>query len=111
MQTPREVFIISDGTGLTAEMFGQSILAQFSTPFRLIRKPFVDSVEKAMLVAKEIDNRSEITGLQPIVFTTLVKSEISDEIYKANCFVINMFETFLSQLEEALNLKSHHFLF
>jgi len=51
MQTPREVFIISDGTGLTAEMFGQSILAQFSTPFRLIRKPFVDSVEIEKVIA------------------------------------------------------------
>ena len=80
MQTPREVFIISDGTGLTAEMFGQSILAQFSTPFRLIRKPFVDSVEKASQVAKDIDDRSKITGVQPIVFTTLVKPEIIDEI-------------------------------
>ena len=110
MQTPREVFIISDGTGLTAEMFGQSILAQFSTPFRLIRKPFVDSVEKAAQVAKDIDDRSKITGVQPIVFTTLVKPEISDEICKANCFVINMFETFITQLEEALNLKSHHLI-
>ena len=65
MQTPREVFIISDGTGLTAEMFGQSILAQFSTPFRLIRKPFVDSVEKAVQVAKEIDNRCKLQGCNP----------------------------------------------
>ena len=71
MQTPREVFIISDGTGLTAVMFGQSIIAQFSTPFRLIRKPFVDSVEKAMQVAKEIDNRSKITHTQQCFFLNL----------------------------------------
>tara|TARA_B100000963_G_C22600859_1_gene660169 strand:- start:751 stop:1578 length:828 start_codon:yes stop_codon:yes gene_type:complete len=108
MEKPREVFIVSDGTGLTAEMFGQSILAQFSTPFRLVRKPFVDSIDKAVSVAEEVNSRSKITGLQPIVFTTLVKPEISGEIYKANCLVINMFEGFISQLEKTLNLKSHH---
>ncbi|MFM8153718.1 MAG: kinase/pyrophosphorylase, partial [Polynucleobacter victoriensis] len=31
---PRTVFIVSDGTGITAETFSQSILAQFELPFR-----------------------------------------------------------------------------
>ena len=86
MKKPREVFIVSDGTALTAEKFSQSILAQFSTPFRLIRKPFVDSVSKAASVTKEINSREKITGLQPIVFTTLVKPEISDEILKSKYY-------------------------
>jgi regulator of PEP synthase PpsR (kinase-PPPase family) len=43
----RIVFIVSDGTGITAENFSQSILAQFETSFKHIRVPFVDSVDKA----------------------------------------------------------------
>ena len=44
---PRLVFIVSDGTGITAENFSQSILAQFELSFKQIRIPFVDSPEKA----------------------------------------------------------------
>ena len=41
----RIVFIVSDGTGITAENFSQSILAQFEATFKHIRVPFVDSVD------------------------------------------------------------------
>jgi len=43
----RIVFIVSDGTGITAENFSQSILAQFEATFRQVRIPFVDNSEKA----------------------------------------------------------------
>jgi regulator of PEP synthase PpsR (kinase-PPPase family) len=36
------VFFVSDGTGITAETFGNAILAQFEIKFRHIRIPFVD---------------------------------------------------------------------
>jgi regulator of PEP synthase PpsR (kinase-PPPase family) len=42
----RTVFFISDGTGITAETFGNAILAQFEMKTRHIRLPFVDSVDK-----------------------------------------------------------------
>ena len=43
----RTVFFISDGTGITAETFGNAILAQFEITPRYIRLPFIDSVDKA----------------------------------------------------------------
>ena len=42
----RTVFFVSDGTGITAETFGNSILAQFDAKPRHVRRPFIDSVEK-----------------------------------------------------------------
>ena len=42
----RTVFFVSDGTGITAETFGNSILAQFPGNPRHIRRPFVDTVDK-----------------------------------------------------------------
>ena len=39
---PPTVFIVSDGTGITAETFAHSILSQFDQKFRLVRVPFVD---------------------------------------------------------------------
>jgi len=42
--THRTVFFISDGTGITAETFGNAILAQFDMKTRQIRLPFTDTV-------------------------------------------------------------------
>ncbi|MFM8557542.1 MAG: kinase/pyrophosphorylase, partial [Betaproteobacteria bacterium] len=45
-QYDRTVFYVSDGTAITAETFGHSLLSQFgSVRLRQQRLPFVDSVE------------------------------------------------------------------
>ena len=41
----RTVFFVSDGTGITAETFGNSILNQFPAKPRHVRRPFIDTVE------------------------------------------------------------------
>jgi regulator of PEP synthase PpsR (kinase-PPPase family) len=51
----RTVFFVSDGTGITAETFGNSILAQFPATPRHVRRPFIDSVDKARDVQREIE--------------------------------------------------------
>ncbi len=45
--TDRTVFFISDGTGITAETFGNAILAQLEFKPRHVRMPFVDTPDKA----------------------------------------------------------------
>ena len=45
--TQHTVFFVSDGTGITAETFGNSILAQFPVKARHVRRPIIDSGEKA----------------------------------------------------------------
>ncbi len=72
-QIPRTVYIVSDSTGITAETFSQSVLAQFdNVKFRSIRVPYVDTLEKAEDVSCRIDRTALETGLRPIVFSTLV---------------------------------------
>ena len=51
----RTVFFISDGTGITAETFGNAILAQFETKTRHIRLPFIDTVDKAHQAVRQIN--------------------------------------------------------
>ena len=51
----RTVLIVSDGTGITAETFSHSILAQFETSFKQIRMPFVNTLEKAQKAKFDID--------------------------------------------------------
>jgi len=104
----RIVFIVSDGTGITAENFSQSILAQFEATFRHIRIPFVDSVDKAHDAVSSINQASNKHGLQPIVFTTLVNTELNTIVSKANGLILDMFQTFVAPLEAALGMKSTH---
>ena len=48
MTAAHPVFYVSDGTGITAETIGHSILTQFTgTRFATDRIPFVDTVDKA----------------------------------------------------------------
>jgi len=104
----RIVFIVSDGTGITAENFSQSILAQFEASFKHIRIPFVDSVDKAHDAVSSINQAANKYGVQPIIFTTLVNAELNTIVSKANGLILDMFQTFVAPLEEALGMKSTH---
>ncbi len=81
----RTVFFVSDGTGITAETFGNSILAQFGGKPRHVRRPFIDSVDKALQVVAEINHTAEREGLRPIVFITLVNDEVRDIVAGTEC--------------------------
>ena len=104
----RIVFIVSDGTGITAENFSQSILAQFEATFKHIRVPFVDSPEKAHDAVSSINQAASKYEVQPIVFTTLVNPELNTIVGKANGLILDMFQTFVAPLEHALGVKSTH---
>src|SRR5688572_4539161 len=74
----RPVFFVSDGTGITAETIGHSLLTQFSgIDFRTLRISFVDSEAKAEAAATEIRNAGEHAGFRPIVVNSVVKPELS----------------------------------
>ena len=104
----RIVFIVSDGTGITAENFSQSILAQFEATFKHVRVPFVDSPEKAHDAVSSINQAASKYEVQPIVFTTLVNPELNQIVGKANGLILDMFQTFVAPLEQALGVKSTH---
>ena len=105
----RTVFFVSDGTGITAETFGNAILAQFEFKPRHVRMPFIDSVDKAHQTVRQINHTAEIEGKKPIVFTTLVNMEVL-RVIQEGCkgMLLDMFGTFVHPLEEELGIKSHH---
>jgi regulator of PEP synthase PpsR (kinase-PPPase family) len=103
------VFFISDGTGITAETFGNAILAQFELKFRHVRLPFVDSVDKAHQAVRQINHTAEIEGRKPIVFTTLVDEDVLKVILDGSKgMMLDMFGTFVNPLEAELGIKSNH---
>ena len=105
----RTVFFVSDGTGITAETFGNSILNQFAAKPRHVRRPFVDTADKAHQVVREINHAAEIEGKKPIVFLTLVDREVL-AIVKNECkgLMLDMFNTFIEPLEAEFGMTSNH---
>ncbi len=105
----RTVFFISDGTGITAETFGNAILAQFEMKPRHVRLPFIDSEDKAHQAVRQINHTAELEGKKPIVFTTLVNMEVL-KVIQEGCqgMLLDMFGTFVNPLEQELGIKSHH---
>jgi len=105
----RTVFFISDGTGITAETFGNSILSQFAIKPRHLRRPFIDTPDKAHQVVREINHTAEHDGRKPIVFITLVNTEILSIVKDhAQGLVLDMFNTFIEPLEAEFGITSNH---
>jgi len=108
--TDRSVFFVSDGTGITAETFGNSILNQFPAKPRHVRRPFIDTVDKALVVVEEINEVTLREGKRSIVFITLIDDAVRNVVTGPSCkgLVLDMFRTFVEPLELELGVKSNH---
>src|SRR6478752_4638850 len=106
--SPNTVFFVSDGTGITAETFGHAVLSQFEMRFRQIRLPFIDTIEKAYEAARRINEVALSDNQRPIVFSTLVKHDLSAVIRAAQGMHMDLFQTFVAPLEQELGVKSTH---
>ncbi|MYM27921.1 hypothetical protein SAMN05192549_104476 [Duganella sacchari] len=104
----RTVFFVSDGTGITAETFGHSVLTQFELRFRQVRLPFIDTLDKAHDAVRKINEAFATDGQRPIIFSTLVKTELSDIIRLCKGMYMDMFQTFVAPLEQELGVPSTH---
>jgi regulator of PEP synthase PpsR (kinase-PPPase family) len=108
LPTDRTVFFVSDGTGITAETFGHSVLTQFELRFKEIRLPFVDTLDKAREAVGRINEAAQKDGKRPIVFSTLVKQDLSAVIRQAAGLHMDLIQTFVDPLEQELGVKSSH---
>lgn len=107
--TKRTAFFLSDRTGITAETLGQSLLTQFNgVQFSKINIPFIDTVEKAKVVATRINEVAVADGVRPLVFSTLIEPHIRGPITACNAFYMDFFDAFIGPLEEELGIQSSH---
>ncbi|GAA5169176.1 MULTISPECIES: posphoenolpyruvate synthetase regulatory kinase/phosphorylase PpsR [Halomonadaceae] len=105
----RTAFFISDGTGITAETLGRSLLAQFeSLEIKMITKPYIDSTEKAHKLAEVIAATAARDGETPIIIDTIVDQTIRDIISRVPGFKVDVFTTFLAPLEAELKVHSSY---
>jgi [pyruvate, water dikinase]-phosphate phosphotransferase / [pyruvate, water dikinase] kinase len=105
----RTAFFVSDRTGITVEMLGNSLLTQFDDiEFRRVTLPFIDNIDKVRDAINQIEANHRETGHRPLVFTSLMTTELRLEIAKANAMVLDLFDRFIVPLEEELGVKSAH---
>lgn len=105
----RDVFFVSDRTGITAETLGLSLLTQFNgIKFVKHTRRFVNSLEKAREVGEEIARRARERGQRPIVFSTLIDEDMRRAVAIADGVFFDLVDTFIVPLEGELHQKSSH---
>jgi regulator of PEP synthase PpsR (kinase-PPPase family) len=105
----RTVFFVSDRTGITAEVLGNSLLSQFED-FNFQREtiPFVDTPGKIDGVLRRIGEVAAAEGQRPLVFSSIVDEAMSAQLGRANALVLDLFQVFIAPLESELSAKSSH---
>lgn len=105
----RTAFFLSDGTGITAETLGNSLLTQFEgINLERITIPYVDTPEKAQRAVSRINAATRQDGAPALVFDTIVKKEVRDLIMASDGVCFDVFDTFLKPLEQELGLSSSY---
>lgn len=106
-QQRRAIFFLSDGTGITAETLGASLLTQFDKDaFRQSTLPFINTPEKARSALAYIEHTGAETQLRPIVFSTTVSSDVRDVLRSGKVLFLDLFDLVLPALETELQVKS-----
>lgn len=101
----RTVFYVSDGTGITAETIGHSVMTQFEQiEFDSFRIPFVDNEEKAQAAVARIRQAHATTGARPIVINTVVDERLSLLLGASGALMIDVFAPFIAPLERELGM-------
>ncbi|MBT8062938.1 MAG: kinase/pyrophosphorylase [Gammaproteobacteria bacterium] len=105
-KTRRTVFFVSDGTAITTETLGHSLLTQFpEVEFQQERLPFADDMAAAAEAVTRINEASSRDGAPAIVFNTIVNEDLCDIIHRSDGITLDLFATFLGPLERALGMQ------
>ncbi len=102
----RSVFFISDGTAITVETLGRSILSQFpDVEFTVRVMPYVDTEERALDVVHAINETAEQDHSLPIVFDTLVDPAVRAIISTANAVNLDVFEGVINKISTEIDVQ------
>ena len=103
MTSIRPVFYVSDGTGITAETIGHSLLTQFSgMQFLTDRLSFVDDPDKAREARDRIHAAGVKHGARPIVVNSCVDVQLSMILAESGALMLDVFAPFIEPLEREL---------
>jgi regulator of PEP synthase PpsR (kinase-PPPase family) len=109
MPALRYVFFISDGTGITAETLGHTLLTQFeAVEFKKTTLPFVNTPDKARSTLEYINFVAKENGLRPILISTTVNEDVRAILRTANALFLDLFDLMVHTIELELGVSSTH---
>lgn len=103
----RQVFFVSNGTAITAETLGHSLLGQFpGQHFRTKTIPFINTEDKALAVRDEINQGINQLKELPIVIATMADPVLKKIVGESKALILDPFSDFLPRLEKILDVQS-----
>ena len=107
----RQVFFVSDSTGITVETLGNALLSQFDhVEFVTTTIPFVTDASHADEVVARINGTGSNERDRPLVFCTLADSGLRKILACSDALVLDIFQAFIGTLEQELHVGSSHAL-
>jgi hypothetical protein len=102
----RTIFYLSDGTGITAETIGHSVLTQFDgVEFDAYRIPFVSDEIAAHAAVARIRNAQTASGSRAIVINTVIDPGLTEILASSGAFMLDVFAPFIAPLEKELKTR------
>lgn len=105
MWNSKDVYFISDSTGILATNLGQALICQFpEINFHEERFPFVLTVEEAKKTLAYILKQSR--GRRPLIFSTIMNPTVRKIFNSPEVELFDAFEIFMERLETCLEAKA-----
>mgnify|MGYP006186282727 CR=1 FL=1 len=102
----RTAFYISDGTGITSEVFGHALLSLFEAEFDHVTIPFVETSDKALHTKQRINDRYKTTGVRPLVFLTFVDEGLRAIINSSDGVCYDFLNAFVEPMQKELGIQA-----
>jgi len=103
MAPARPVFIVSDHTGITAEIIGKSLLSQYpGEAFVTVSLPFVDTPDKVRVAAARIRDAWQASNLKPLIFSTMTDAESRTILESTGAVMLDVYGHFLGVMSSEL---------
>lgn len=103
---PRDVYFISDSTGISVEMLGNALLANFpGLPLRRHTVPFIETMQAAERMVGQIADAAA-KGPTPIVFTTIKNPAVRAVILTAPAEFVDLLSGHLGELENIFEVSA-----
>jgi regulator of PEP synthase PpsR (kinase-PPPase family) len=105
MWKSKDIYYVSDSTGILATNLGQSLICQFpEISFHEEKFPFIKTIADAEKTIRYILKQS--TGRRPIIFSTLVSPKLRAIFNHPEVELFDVCDAFLERLEQCLEAKA-----
>jgi len=105
MWKSKDIYYVSDSTGILATNLGQSLICQFpEISFHEEKFPFIKTIADAEKTIHYILKQS--TGRRPIIFSTLVSPKLRAVFNHPEVELFDVCDVFLERLEHCLEAKA-----